>query len=136
MLKRKTPLRSGGLKPSGLAPGGLKSGGLKQSGIKRQGGIKRANNGNKNQFAEDLAFYAGIWEKRPHVCQVCGKHLGSEMSVFFMDHGLEKSVYPELRHEEENIIIVCIDHHVVKTNGFPHPIHKELIEKIKIKFNK
>lgn len=136
MLKRKTPLRSGGLKPYGLVYGSLKSGGLKQSGIKSQGGIKRANNGNKNQFAEDKVFYQRVWDKRPHVCQVCGKHLGSEMSTFFMDHGLEKAVYPDLRHEEENIILVCIEHHGIKTNGFPHPIHKELIEKIKIRFNK
>lgn len=130
MIKRKTPLVPGGLKPSGLASRGLNSGGLKKSGIKNSGGIKRANKGNKNQFAEDLAFYNGIWEKRPHVCESCGDRLG-EVTHFYFDHLIDKSPHPELRHEEENIGLVCIHCHTKKGNGFPTEKHRKLIEKAK-----
>lgn len=133
MLKRNTPLRSRGLKPSGLVSGSLKSGGLKKSGIKSQGGIKRSNNGNKNQFAEDLAFYERIWNKRPHICESCGERLG-EFSHWFFDHLAEKGPHPEFRYEEENIALVCIQCHHLRNMGFPTEKHLMAIEKAKKKF--
>ena len=83
---------------------------------------------------KDMEFYNRIWNKRPHKCEVCGKELGNELSTGYMDHLLEKSSYPDLRHEEDNIIVVCLDCHYLKTNGFPKPLHQEAIEKAKERF--
>lgn len=88
----------------------------------------------KIQSEKDREFYNKIWASRPHRCVVCNASLGSEMKTAYMDHLLEKSVYPELRYEEENIAIVCLDCHGSKTNGFPKEKHQELVNIAKEKF--
>ena len=81
----------------------------------------------------DGRFYREIWDKRDHKCQECGKWLGNEPNKACIDHLLEKSKYSVFRYREENIWLVCIDHHMAKTNGFPGPKHKQAIIDAKLK---
>ena len=76
------------------------------------------------------------WKSKPHNCQVCELKLGSENLSIYHDHILEKSKFPELRFELENLILVCFSCHQKKTNGFPEPKHQEFINKAKLKFLK
>src|SRR6478752_5008982 len=63
-------------------------------------------------------FFLGIWKKRtPHNCENCGKWLGPEPLSYMFDHLLEKSKYPELKYEEENICYLCLECHDNKTRG-------------------
>lgn len=74
----------------------------------------------KTLYPTDMAFYLGIWLKRPHVCYNCNKSLGDKPSTYNFDHILEKgnSRYAHLRHEERNICLLCLDCH---TNKSLHP---------------
>lgn len=130
MIKRKTLLKPQRLN---LASGGLKSTGLsKKTRIKSKGGGIGRKLTPEEQEA-DWVFYNKIWDTRPHVCQVCDRRLPNELSKMYMDHAIEKSAHPELRHIEENIIVVCVQCHHLKSNGFPHPRHQVLIEQAKKK---
>ena len=80
---------------------------------------------------EDKAFYERIWANRPHFCQVCSTWLGNTFNRMFPDHLLEKSKYPQFRHTEENIALVCPTCHGCKTNGHPKTKHVLLIEEAK-----
>lgn len=88
----------------------------------------------KIQSEKDREFYNKIWESRPHFCVVCNTYLGSEMKTAYMDHLLEKSIYPKLRYQADNIAVVCLDCHGSKTNGFPKLKHQELINIAKKEF--
>lgn len=79
-------------------------------------------------------FFLEIWKERPHYCQITGKWLGNQPKSWHFDHLLEKSKYPELAFEKDNIILVDFEVHELKTNGFPLPKHRELIEQAKQKF--
>ena len=81
-------------------------------------------------------FFLSIWKKRPHRCENCDAHLGSEPLSYMFDHILEKSKYPDLRYEEENICMLCLDCHSDKTNCKLSDFMKEKIKKIKEIFGK
>lgn len=82
---------------------------------------------------QDQAFYERIWANRPHFCQVCRSWLGNIINKMFFDHLLEKSKYPQFRHREENIALVCPTCHGCKTNGHPKTKHVLLIEEAREK---
>ena len=63
-------------------------------------------------------FFLRLWNKRRHVCENCGEGLGNQPFSYFFDHTLEKSKYPELKTEEENIMFLCFNCHDKKTRGF------------------
>ncbi len=84
----------------------------------------------KKQFE----FFKEIWKERPHYCNSCNKYLGEEPLSLYFDHLIEKSLRDDLRFVKENIYICCGDCHSAKTNGFPKPLHKEAIYKIKQKY--
>lgn len=71
------------------------------------------------QSAADIDFYLTIWGKRPHVCGECDLHLGDEPRRHYFHHILEKGAdrWKHLRHEEENIELLCFDCHQEVTNG-------------------
>ena len=75
-------------------------------------------------------FYS-IWNKRIHRCESCGVGLGNELRSYHFDHLLEKSKYSEYKLDEQNIILVCLPCHQLKTNGHPTEKHLEAINKIK-----
>lgn len=81
-------------------------------------------------------FFLSIWSKRRHYCESCGKWLGNEPLSYMFDHLLEKSRYPNLKYEEDNIALVCLDCHTNKTNGFPVERIRIRIEEVKKKFDK
>ncbi len=90
----------------------------------------------KAQTQAQYAFFIEIWNerKRPdgrNYCEVSGKRLPLEPLSLYFDHLLEKSIYPEYRFDKRNIAIVDADIHSLKTSGFPHPKHQELIETFK-----
>lgn len=68
----------------------------------------------------DFEFYMKIWNSRPHYCSnpSCNVFLGHEFRSYFMDHILEKGsvLYKHLRHEPDNICILCIQCHSNKNN--------------------
>lgn len=70
----------------------------------------------KELYPNDMAFYLGIWEERPHICYACGKKLGPKPLTLYFDHILEKGnpKYEHLRHVAENICLLCWDCHTNK----------------------
>ena len=81
-------------------------------------------------------FFLEIWKERPHYCQVTGKWLGNTPKSWMFEHILEKSKYPDLAYEKDNVILIDFEPHELKTNGFPLPKHREFIEKAKERFEK
>lgn len=80
-------------------------------------------------------FFITIWNKRPHICQHCGKRLGNEPRSYMFDHLLEKSKYKDLEFEEENIWLVCLECHDCKTRGIISDKYREKINFVTTKFN-
>ena len=69
-------------------------------------------------ISEMRDFFLQIWRKSNiHTCENCGKWLGKEPLSYMFDHVLEKSKYPELKYEEENIMLLCLECHDNKTRG-------------------
>lgn len=74
---------------------------------------------NSRNISDMRDFFLHIWNsKKKHECENCGKWLGNEPLSYMFDHLLEKSKYPELKHEEDNIMLVCLECHDNKTRGF------------------
>lgn len=71
------------------------------------------------------------WNEVPHICMACDRYLGEEFSTAYVDHLLEKSIYPQFAKDKRNFFMVCLEDHAFKGNGFPKPKHKEAIEKAK-----
>jgi len=80
-------------------------------------------------------FFMSIWAKRSHKCEHCGKWLGKEPRSYMFDHLLEKSKYPKLRLEEDNILLVCLECHDNKTRGIISEKYQEKINFVRTKFN-
>ncbi len=79
-------------------------------------------------------FLTSLWRIKIHTCENCGRGLGNEPLSYMFDHLLEKSKYPELKCEEANIILVCLECHDLKTRGFLSDKYRERIEKVKETF--
>ena len=90
-----------------------------------------------NDTLEMREFFRTIWNKRKkHDCENCGKWLGSEPLSYMFDHLLEKSKHPELKFEEDNIMLVCLECHDNKTRGFLTDLVSAKIEELKKRFEK
>lgn len=84
---------------------------------------------------EDKKFYLHVWQDRtweddapgmlpPEYpkCECCGKGLGSEPNLMYFHHILEKRNYPQARHLDWNIAILCPDcHNAYETNPMNRP---------------
>jgi 5-methylcytosine-specific restriction endonuclease McrA len=97
---------------------------------------KKVKNVQNNKHIMQRDMFMDIWKKRPHMCENCNAHLGSEPLSYMFDHVLEKSKYPDLRYEEENICMLCLDCHSDKTNCKLSNFMKEKIKKVKEIFGK
>lgn len=97
--------------------------------ISHRGVVKKQEK--KKESSEIHEAMYQFWLKNPHICSCCDRFLGNEFSLVYIDHLLEKSVHKEFSKDERNMFMVCFTHHQLKTNGFPHPKHKEAIEKAK-----
>jgi len=110
---------------------------LKRTAIRKISSKKQKTLGEeRKQLHKDWLFFLEIWEEREHICKNCGYFLGNEPLTLFFDHLLEKSKYPDLRYEKENIMLLCWQCHSAKTNGFISDIIKQFIMKICDKFDK
>ena len=104
--------------------------------------ISSKHSNNHNKVNKNIAiktmqeFFISIWNKKPHICENCGKWLGNEPLSYMFDHLLEKSKHPELKYEEDNIMITCLECHENKTNGFLSEIVNKKIINIRKKFGK
>jgi hypothetical protein len=97
---------------------------------------KAQNVQNNKQSSEMKQFFMNFWRThKPHICENCEKPLGREPLSYMFDHVLEKSKYPELAFEEENIMYLCLECHDNKTRGHLSSIIEERIEYLKTKFN-
>lgn len=76
-------------------------------------------------------FWMEIWSTSDHICQSCGAKLGDYARTYFFDHLLEKSKYPKLAFDPNNIFLVCFGCHAKKTNGHPTKKHQEAIDNYK-----
>lgn len=96
---------------------------------------KKLDNSRKKSDLHE--FFLQIWEKdSKHECENCGKWLGKEPLSYMFDHLLEKSKYPDLAKEHDNIMILCLECHDNKTRGFLTDLIRQKIEKVRIKYNK
>ena len=90
---------------------------------------------NKRNISDMNAFFLQVWKNRKqHDCENCGKWLGKEPLSYMFDHLLEKSKYPELKYEEDNIMLVCLECHDNKTRGFLTDLVRVKIEEVRKKF--
>lgn len=97
---------------------------------------KMVNDGHNQQPSEMKQFFMRYWkENKQHTCEACRVWLGSDPLTYMFDHVLEKSKYPHLAFEEENIMYLCLHCHDKKTRGHYDDIMKERIEYLKNKFN-
>ena len=96
----------------------------------------KAPQGNNDGYKLQREMFLNIWKKRAHRCENCDAHLGNEPLSYMFDHVLEKSKYPDLRYEEENICMLCLDCHNNKTNCKLSDFMKEKIKKVKQIFGK
>jgi 5-methylcytosine-specific restriction endonuclease McrA len=95
---------------------------------------KSSNSGKKSDLHE---FFLHIWKNRQkHDCENCGKWLGKEPLSYMFDHLLEKSKYPDLAKEEDNIMLVCLECHDNKTRGFLTDFVRQKILELRKKYNK
>jgi 5-methylcytosine-specific restriction endonuclease McrA len=96
---------------------------------------KAQNVQNNKQSSEMKQFFMKYWkENKQHTCEACRVWLGSNPLTYMFDHVLEKSKYPELAFEEENIMYLCLQCHDKKTRGHYDDIMKERINYLKTKY--
>lgn len=82
-------------------------------------------------------FFVEIWNKRKeHKCENCGKWLGKEPLSYMFDHILEKSTHPDLKFEERNIMLLCLECHDEKTRGILTDFIRAKIQEVKNLFGK
>jgi hypothetical protein len=65
---------------------------------------------------ESEFFIKEIWDKRPHVCEQCGKRL-REPKPHNFDHIIAKSRDASKRYDPNNIRLLCFAHHFFKTTA-------------------
>jgi hypothetical protein len=59
----------------------------------------------------DTKFYEEIWSERPHYCEECDKYLGEKWERYMFSHILSKGSQPRLRHNKDNVNLLCLEHH-------------------------
>lgn len=94
---------------------------------KKRTPIKRKSTFDAALLETDMKFYLEkVWAMRPHKCQCgCNQPIPSPL-IFNFHHLLEKSTYPEFRHEEWNIYLVTTDcHNAYHSNSSNRPVLEE-----------
>lgn len=108
---------------------------LKKSSLKKVPFKKKPKVIDQEEIDKMRAFFLSIWSQRPHYCTICGAWLGYEPQSYHFDHILEKSKYPELKHEEHNISLLCLSCHDCKSRGIIPASYAMIIEYTKKLFN-
>jgi len=107
---------------------------LAQSRIKPSLSFKKKVNGGTTQQLHE--FFRNLWAKKKHYCENCGEWLGNEPLSYHFDHLLEKNKHPDLKFEEENIMMVCLECHDNKTRGNLTDFVRHKIEEVRKRFDK
>jgi len=94
-----------------------------------------ADGSNSDERLARNNFFMSIWHARLHECEICMAKLGEEPLSYMFDHLLEKSKYPNLRFEKENIALVCLTCHDNKSRGIINEKYQERINFVRTKFN-
>lgn len=72
-----------------------------------------------------------IWKERRQRSEISGKYLGNEPKTYYFHHLLPKRRYPELVLDEENIILVTEEEHMLlEKDMYYFEIARKRIEKI------
>ena len=106
---------------------------LKSSSFKPK---KKDKNKTLDYLVKRNEFFESMWKKRKHYCEECGMFLGHSPLSYMFDHLLEKSKYPDLEFEENNIMLTCFSDHDMKTRGFISEKVKQRIEEVRRIFDK
>ena len=79
---------------------------------------KRIRASRKNDVASRMddikemqKFFLGIWSKRGHYSEISGEKLFSPPSTLYFHHILLKSVHPQAKFDEANIILLLPEEH-------------------------
>lgn len=83
--------------------------------------LKNRVNVGKSKPNLDHVLFKAIWSKRPHRSEVSNLYLGTEALSTYFHHILPKNKYPEIRMDEENIILLTVDEHAnVESNIYKY----------------
>jgi hypothetical protein len=90
----------------------------------------------KKKIDQDKKFYEELWSERPHYCEECDKDLGENWAKYMFSHILSKGSQPKLRHNKDNINILCLECHQKwefgdKKSMKIYPANERLIELLK-----
>lgn len=101
--------------------------------LKCKNGLRKFSQKMVNMHNKDAIFYENIWKERKHYCENCNKWLGDNFKdkngkiiVYRYAHIIPKSVYPYLRHNPNNIMLLCLACHTQFDNS-----PKEVVENMK-----
>lgn len=84
----------------------------------------------KEETEKQWLLFQELWRALPEKkCWSCGAKIYGPNKPLYWDHLLEKSKYPELRYEKENLYFCCGDCHQKKNMGWPTDKHKQAIKK-------
>lgn len=104
--------------------------------IKRKKKTQEKINQERETKKAQNEFFLRIWKKRPHKSEVSSKFLGHEPLSIFFHHIYEKVNYPDIRFEEDNIILLTWEEHdQVEMDMFRYPEINKRREELKIKYN-
>ncbi len=65
----------------------------------------------KEKIDLDTAFYKEMWSEKAHYCEECDKDLGGKWERYMFSHILSKGSQPKLRHNKDNVNILCLECH-------------------------
>ena len=90
----------------------------------------------RETMKKDTQFYEQIWNERPHRCEECGTSLGNVWQRIYFSHILTKGSQPTLRHNKENINLLCAKHHIQWETGHKQAMriyskNRAIIQKLK-----
>jgi len=98
--------------------------------ISKKGLIKRQEK--KELLISDFEFYQKIWECNEHYCTECGIGLPEPALTLYFHHLLPKRNYPEYRHLDKNICILCGNcHSMCESNIDKTPKVRKLTEDLR-----
>ena len=107
---------------------------LKSSNTKLKSNYKQKTDEERKSRLKMLNMFLSVWNKRPHRSEISNAWLGKEAASWMFHHILPKRDYPELKYNEDNIVLLTLIEHddvEMNPNKFPHinKIREELITK-------
>lgn len=81
-------------------------------------------------------LFLEIWNEREHYSELSQKYLGEEPLTTFFHHVLEKELYPEVKYEKWNIILVRFEEHQDIHNSRYAEKYKRILNRTKERYEK